>query len=360
MSEALIQIGVVGCADIARKVSRAINLAPNATICAVASRSHDKASAFAAANGYPLTAKIYGNYEALLQDPDVDAVYMPLPTSLHLRWAVLAAQNKKHLLLEKPVALDVAEFDQIAEACESNGVQFMDNTMWVHNPRTASMANFLNDANRFGNLKSIRACFTFAADSEYLQKNIRVKSDLDAHGSLGDAGWYCIRAILIASNYELPKTVIASHKPVLNKDGVILDCGASLYWEDGRVATFHCSFLANLTMDITAMGTKGTLHVHDFIIPYEEKEASYYVGTESSFDDLVTCWARQPSKCTVKTDLPQEALLVKEFARLVGEIKYRNAKPEKKWGVISRKTQLVLDAVKASIHTGFEAVEIQE
>jgi hypothetical protein len=187
-----------------------------------------------------------------------------------------------------------------------------------------------------------------------------VKPDLDAHGSLGDAGWYCIRAILLASNYELPKTVIASRQPVLNKDGVILDCGASLYWEDGRVATFHCSFLANLTMDITAIGTKGTLHVHDFIIPYEEKEASFYVGTETSFDDLVTCWAKQPVKCTVKTDLPQEALLVTEFARLVGEIKFRKSKPEKKWAIISRKTQLVLDAVKASIHRGFEPVEIEE
>ncbi|GAU13261.1 hypothetical protein TSUD_42150 [Trifolium subterraneum] len=345
MSEALIQIGVVGCADIARKVSRAINLSPNATICAVASRSYDKASTFAAANGYPLTAKIYGNYEALLEDPDVDAVYMPLPTSLHLRWAVLAAQNKKHLLLEKPVALNVAEFDEIMLACESNGVQFMDNTMWVHNPRTAAMAQVFNDKHRFGQLKS---------------NDIRVKPDLDAHGSLGDAGWYCIRAILLAFNYELPKTVIASRQPVLNKDGVILDCGASLYWEDGRVATFHCSFLANLTMDITAIGTKGTLHVHDFIIPYEEKEASFYVGTESSFDDLVTCWAKQPVKCTIKTDLPQEALLVTEFARLVGEIKFRKSKPEKKWAIISRKTQLVLDAVKASIHRGFQPVEIEE
>jgi len=155
MSEALIQIGVVGCADIGRKVSRAINLSPNATICSVASRNYDKAAAFAAANGYPLTAKVYGNYEALLEDPDVDAVYMPLPTSLHLKWAVLAAQNKKHLLLEKPVALDVAEFDEIVGACEDNGVQFMDNTMWVHNPRTAKMAQFFNDPHRFGQLKSV-------------------------------------------------------------------------------------------------------------------------------------------------------------------------------------------------------------
>ncbi|XP_027367404.1 uncharacterized oxidoreductase At4g09670-like [Abrus precatorius] len=360
MAQTLIQIGVVGCADIANKVSRAITLAPNAAICAVASRSLDKASAFAAANAVPLTAKLYGSYEALLQDPDVDAVYMPLPTSLHLPWAVLAAQHKKHLLLEKPVALDVAQFDRILEACESNGVQFMDNTMWVHNPRTHAMAQFLNDAHRFGDLKSVRTCFTFAADSDYLENNIRVKADLDGLGSLGDQGWYCIRAILLAANYELPKIVVASREAVLNKDGVILDCGASLYWEDGKVATFHCSFLANLTMDITAIGTRGTLHVHDFVIPYHEKEASFMAGTETSFDDLVTGWAKQPSKHTVNTDLPQEVLLVREFANLVAQIKFKNSKPDKKWPTISRKTQLVLDAVKTSIQRGFEPVRIQE
>jgi predicted dehydrogenase len=63
------------------------------------------------------------------------------------------------LLLEKPVALNVAEFDQITLACENNGVQFMDNTMWVHNPRTAAMAQVFNDKNRFGQLKSVN--FTF-------------------------------------------------------------------------------------------------------------------------------------------------------------------------------------------------------
>ncbi|KAF7812797.1 putative oxidoreductase [Senna tora] len=345
MAESPIRFGVLGCADIARKVSRAINLAPNATLYAVASRSLDKASAFAAANGFPPGSKVYGSYEALLDDPNVDAVYVPLPTSLHVKWAVLVAQKKKHLLLEKPVALNAAEFDKIIEACESNGVQLMDGTMWMHHPRTAKMAEFLSDAGRFGQLKS---------------NDIRVKPDLDALGSLGDAGWYCIRGILWAANFELPKTVIASRDPVLNQAGVLLSCGASLYWEDGKVATFHCSFLSNLTMDITAIGTKGSLHVHDFVIPYKEKEVSFSASSESGFDDLVTCWVLEPSKHIVSTDLPQEALMVREFAGLVGGIKFESLKPEKKWPTISRKTQLVLDAVKASIEKGFEPVHINE
>lgn len=153
-----IRFGVIGCAEIARKVSRAISLAPNAVLGAVGSRSLDKARSFAEANGFPDDAKVYGSYEAVLDDPDVDAVYVPLPTSLHVRWAVLAAQKKKHVLLEKPVALNASEFDEIIEACESNGVQLMDGTMWMHHPRTGLMKDFVSDANRFGQLKSVWNC----------------------------------------------------------------------------------------------------------------------------------------------------------------------------------------------------------
>ncbi|KAF5951235.1 hypothetical protein HYC85_009179 [Camellia sinensis] len=153
MSETPVRFGILGCATIARMLSRAIRLAPNASISAIGSRSIDKASKFGSENGFPASAKVYGSYEAMLDNPEVDAVYVPLPTSLHLKWAVLAAE-KKHLLLEKPVALDVKELDTILEACESNGVQFMDATMWMHHPRTAKMKEFLSDPRRFGQLKS--------------------------------------------------------------------------------------------------------------------------------------------------------------------------------------------------------------
>ncbi|XP_010261108.1 PREDICTED: uncharacterized oxidoreductase At4g09670 [Nelumbo nucifera] len=358
MAEASIRIGILCCAEIARKVSRAITLAPNVTIHAIGSRSIEKAQKFAKENGFPPSAKTYGSYEAVLDDPEVDAVYMPLPTSLHVRWATLAAEKKKHLLLEKPVALNVKEFDRIIEACDSNGVQLMDATMWMHHPRTAKMKEFLSDSQRFGQLRSVNSVFTFGGDLGFLKNDIRVKPDLDALGALGDVGWYCIRSLLWAVDYELPKTVTALRGPVINEAGVVLACGSSLQWEDGKVATFHCSFLSNLTMDITAIGTKGTLHVHDFVIPFEEKSASFSTATNSTFDELVTGWATLPSEHVVTVDLPQEARMVREFARLVASIKGSNSKPEKWWPTISRKTQLVLDAVKASIEKGFEPVEI--
>lgn len=206
----------------------------------------------------------------------------------------------------------------------------------------------------------MHTCFTFAADADFLANDIRVKPDLDGLGSLGDAGWYCIRSILWAADFEVPETVTALTGPVLNEAGVLLSCGASLRWKDGKVATFHCSFLSHLTMDITAIGTKGTLHVHDLIIPFQEEEASFSLASQSSFTDLVTGWVPKPSEHVVTTELPQEAHMVKEFSSLVAAVKTKGSKPEMKWPTISRKTQLVLDSVKLSIKQGLVAVEVRE
>ncbi|OAY69225.1 putative oxidoreductase [Ananas comosus] len=353
-----IRFGIVGCAEIARKVSRAIALAPNATLVAVGSRSLDKARRFIAENALSSSVRAVGSYEELLDDPAVDAVYMPLPTSLHARWAVAAAERGKHLLLEKPAALSAAELDPILAACAAHGVQFMDSTMWIHNPRTAHMRGLLSDPSRFGDLKMINSIFSFYADEDFLKNDIRVKPDLDALGALGDAGWYCIRSSLWAADYQLPKTATAFRNPVLNDAGVILSCGATLLWEDGKIAIFHCSFLSHLTMDLTVIGTRGSLHVNDFIIPYEEKSAEFSFASDSGFTELVTGWQPLPSKHLVTTELPQEALMVQEFSRLVAGIRDSGNKPEEKWPTITRKTQLVIDAVKASIIKGFEPVEI--
>ncbi|XP_028089433.1 uncharacterized oxidoreductase At4g09670-like [Camellia sinensis] len=110
----------------------------------------------------------------------------------------------------------------------------MDATMWMHHPRTAKMKEFLAEPERFGKLKSVHSIFSYDGGPDFLKTDIRVKPDLHALGCLGDTGWCCTRAILWAADYELPKTVTALHKPEFNEAGVIMTCGASLSWGDGK------------------------------------------------------------------------------------------------------------------------------
>jgi predicted dehydrogenase len=116
-------------------------LAPGAAVAAVGSRSEAKARAFAEETGLLLrhAPRLHGSYEALLADPGVDAVYLPLPTSLHVRWATAAA----------------AALDAILAACDAAGVQFMDATMWMHHPRTAKMRELVADEATTGDVRVV-------------------------------------------------------------------------------------------------------------------------------------------------------------------------------------------------------------
>lgn len=206
-------------------------------------------------------------------------------------------------------------------------------------------------------ISQVHSTFSYIGDENFQKNNIRVNPNLDSLGALGDAGWYCIRAILWAHDYELPNTVTALQDTEFNESGVILSCGASLNWtNDKKIVTFYCSFLSNLSMDIIAIGTKGTLRVHDFIVPFNAKVGPYFAVSDSKWIGL-GC-EPEPSEFRIPTVLPQEVLMVEEFARLVGGICFGKAKPEKKWSMISRKTQAIIDAVVASIKKGYEPVKV--
>eukprot|EP01018_Ginkgo_biloba_P037834 Gb_11250 [translate_table: standard] len=358
MGEEKIRFGILGCAMIARKVSRAIRMAPNALLYAIGSRSLEKAEAFASANEFPSEVKLYGSYEMVLDDPSVDAVYIPLPTTLHLEWALKSAHKKKHILLDKPPALSVEELDQIIEACHSSGVQLMDCTMWMHHPRTPIMKDLLRNSELFGELKMVHSTFTLCAPPDFFQSNIRVRPDLDALGVLGDLGWYCIRAILWANDYQLPQSVTALPGAVFNEAGVIMACGCHFFWKDGRVSTYHCSYFSDMSMDLAVHGTKGTLRLHDFVIPYEENSASFTFSSGVKFAGIQTGWEPRPSEHLITAKLPQEALMVQELARLVKDIRDYGGKPDLQWPSITRKTQMLLNAINTSIRQGFISVTL--
>lgn len=181
---------------------------------------------------------------------------------------------------------------------------------------------------------------------------------MDGLGALGDTGWYCIGAILWAMDQKLPTYVTALPGVARNSSGVILSCSGALHWEkEGTVATFYCSMVSHETMSLTVSASNGTLYVEDFIIPFEENTATFRFTSGAKI--VSTGWTLKPQEVEVATDrLPQEALMVQEFARLVKSIKVSGSKPEKKWPQTSRTTQLVLDAVKNSIELGFTPVQL--
>lgn len=226
--------GILGCANIARKNCRAMHLSRTASLVAIASRSVEKATKWASDNGLDSSVKLYGTYEALLDDPDIEAVYIPLPTTLHFVWGIAAAEKKKHILLEKPAALNADELRAIIKACRDNHVTYMDAVMFMHHDRLAALRRELSDplTGRVSRVYS-QFCFNGTQFPGFFDNNIRCLDGGDPLGALGDLGWYCIRIGLIAFNkgsFSLPFQVV----PFAVK-------ASALQWSTSGRVPFECS-----------------------------------------------------------------------------------------------------------------------
>ena len=141
----------------------------------------------------------------MLEDDEIDAVYIPLPTSLHLEWVVKAAQAGKHILCEKPVARDAAELATMLAAVAAAGVEFMDGVMFMHHDRLEAMAAVLHGDPfaSFGEVQRVTSGFSFSAPDEFFASNIRASAAGDPLGCLGDLGWYCVRFGLFAFGWDV-------------------------------------------------------------------------------------------------------------------------------------------------------------
>ena len=188
MEDTKVKFGVMGTANIARKNIRALKLTKNCQLIAVASRSKDKVERYATENDLDSSVKLFDNYQSLLDDPDIQAVYIPLPTVAHAEWVRKAAKAKKHIILEKPVALSHHDFLEMIKDCRREGVNLMDGTMFMHHDRYCSLLKHLNDP-VVGEVKHIRSSFSFNGGQEFLDTNIRASKEGDPLGCLGDLGW---------------------------------------------------------------------------------------------------------------------------------------------------------------------------
>jgi predicted dehydrogenase len=187
--------GVISTSNIGRAaVNPAIQASSNGELLAVASRNEETAREFATKAGLP---DYYGSYEALLDDERIDAVYIPLPNSLHREWTVKAAEKGKHILCEKPLALNAAQCDEMQRAAEANGVRLMEAFMYRFHPQTEKVVEMVRKG-VVGDLRFIRSAFTFRLTNP---DNIRLNPELGG-GALMDVGCYCVNVSRTVAGQE--------------------------------------------------------------------------------------------------------------------------------------------------------------
>ena len=193
-----IKWGILGTANIARGCTiPGIKLAKNAELYAIAGRSLEKAKSFAEEFCFK---KFYGSYDELLQDKDVQAVYIPLPNSLHLQWVVAALKAKKHVLCEKPLALNPKEALQMYETAKENGVHLMEAYAYLHSPYVQALKEDVASG-IIGDVDFIDTAFV----TQGYKEDIRLYKELGG-GAMYDLGCYCTTMILSLIDSE-PETV---------------------------------------------------------------------------------------------------------------------------------------------------------
>jgi D-xylose 1-dehydrogenase (NADP+, D-xylono-1,5-lactone-forming) len=241
--------GILSTAAIARKAMiPAIQAAPNARLIAIASES-GKAGDVAAEYDIP---RPHDSFRHLLEDPDVEAVYVPLPNHLHARWVCEAARHGKAVLCEKPAALTAEEARTMQAACDQAGVALMEGYMYRHHPQHARARELL-DNGEIGEVRQVRGLFSFPLD--LAADNIRLSAD-QAGGSLHDVGCYPLDVIRRLLGMPEAVTVVGQVPAAL---GVDTSVGGLLRYGDGRLAEFGASFEQTMVNRYEVIGSHGSL-----------------------------------------------------------------------------------------------------
>jgi predicted dehydrogenase len=243
--------GVLSTARIGRgKVIPGIQAVERCEVVAIGSRDADLAKGVATELGIP---RAHGSYEALLEDPEVDAVYIPLPNHMHREWTIAAARAGKHVLCEKPIALSSAEAEEMADVCAAEGVRLMEAFMYRLHPSWVAVRELVGSG-RIGELRAVQSWFSYFNDDPTNIRNVREWGG----GALMDIGCYSVNLSRMLFGAE-PTRVEASitRDPV---SGVDVMTSALLEFGDG-IATFTCSTRAEPDQRVHVYGTEGRISI---------------------------------------------------------------------------------------------------
>ncbi len=346
-----LRFGFLSTARIAGKNWISIHNSGNAVVTAIASRDIERSRQFIkkhqAEAPFETAPTPFGSYEELIESPNVDAVYIPLPTALRKEWVLRAAAAGKHVLCEKPCGVSAADVKEMIAACKKNRVQFMDGVMFMHNPRMNRLRGILDDGKNIGGIKRIMSNFSFRMDEAVYGKNIRINSKLEPAGCLGDLGWYNIRFMLWTMDWKMPREVrgrilsaMSSNKKLAP---VPTDFSAELVFDDQTSAGFYCSFLAEYQNWVHVSGTKGALVVPDFVHGANSHEQAFELNQKEVVVKCCNCLIKHSKSL----EFTQQAYMIRNFAKQI-----HSGKLNEDWPMWALKTQEVVDACLTSARNG--------
>jgi xylose dehydrogenase (NAD/NADP) len=246
--------GILGAATIAEgAVIPAIQQSELGELTAIASRNIEKSKRLA--DKFQIS-KYFDNYDDLLADESIDAVYIPLPNHLHHEWTIKAAKAGKHVLVEKPASLNASLTAEMVNACNAAGVNFTEAFMYRYHLRYAMIKQIV-DSGEIGELQGIQGSFTFFYDGD--PQNYRLDPSMGG-GSLYDIGVYPVSAARLFFGTEPEAaTVHALFKEEFG--GVDMMASGVLEFPGGKALTFECGMLANFRNSLHLTGTKGHIEV---------------------------------------------------------------------------------------------------
>jgi xylose dehydrogenase (NAD/NADP) len=242
--------GILGTARINRRLIPAIRAARRSSLVAVASRDRARAEAFAKVWEIP---QAVDGYQRLLDDPSIDAIYIPLPNSEHVRWTLASIAARKHVLCEKPLALDPAHVDQIVAAATAAKICVEEGFMYRHEPLTTKVLELVRGG-ALGTVRAIVSGFTFTLTAG---NNVRLDPALGG-GALWDLGCYPVTYARLIADRD-PKMVFGSAH--WTAGGVDEEFVGMLRFPGGTTATIYAGFIAAYRTWLEVLGSDGALTV---------------------------------------------------------------------------------------------------
>jgi predicted dehydrogenase len=267
--------GILSCANIGvKRVIPAIMAGERGVVAAIASRDARRAAQTAARFGI---ARSYGSYQALLDDPDIEAIYNPLPNHLHVEWTVRALGAGKHVLCEKPIALNAAEAQAILAARDRSGMRVIEAFMVRFHPQWQRIRERVREG-RIGTVRAIQSAFLFTMLDP---KNVRNQADIGG-GSLYDVGCYPIVTARYVYGREPTRAVaLIDRDPTLGVDRLT---SGLLAFPDGRQLVFSSALQLAPYQRVVILGSQGRIEVPIPFTPMKDHGCRIVIDTGQSLD----------------------------------------------------------------------------